>query len=399
MSSSMAKHSGFDKDLKSNNDLIRLTLDYFSTSFKAKEKKKTLAWVNLPAPTEIFYALDIIPFSPEQLATSSSFGFGVENFEIAESHGISRDACSFDSHLIGSCLSNSSPQADMMVSTSGAGCDAQGKSFEVASNLTGIPVHHMTTPFKYEDAEVIDYYKDELSRLIDFLEKKTGRELDYERLKSIVKESNEATKYFRRSNELRKARPVPIGGIECILHYPPITNLLGDVKRTTNFYKSLCDEIEQRIKEGVGVVDEDAIRIMWLHYPPLHDLRLLKHIETLGGIVVFTEPALLFWGMAEGNDTIDALSKKYTSVFSNGDAYKRIDADLKIAKMLEVDAVINFLHFGCKNICSIATMTKDAFKENMGIPVLDVDGDVIDPRNYASGQVRTRVEAFIEMLK
>ncbi|NVM00790.1 MAG: 2-hydroxyacyl-CoA dehydratase [Candidatus Helarchaeota archaeon] len=103
--------------------------------------------------------------------------------------------------------------------------------------------------------------------------------------------------------------------------------------------------------------------------------------------------------MAEGKDVIDALANKYTSMWSNGDANKRTDIDLKIIKMLDVDAAINFLHWGCKNCCSIATLTKDTLNEEMGIPVLELDGDVVDPRNYASAQIRTRIEAFIEMLK
>ncbi|NVM00791.1 MAG: 2-hydroxyacyl-CoA dehydratase [Candidatus Helarchaeota archaeon] len=293
MASYLLNLVGLDENLKCNTEVINFFIDHFYSSFNANKNGNMLAWVNLPAPTEIFYAFDIIPFAPELMASlSSTLGIAVKDFEMAESYGISRDACSFDSHLIGSCLLNTSPEADMLVSTTGTGCDAQGKSFEVASYLTGIPVHHMTTPYRNNDPEAIEYYKEELFRLIDFLENFTGKKLDYEKIKAIVKESNEASKYFRRSYELRKARPVPIGGIESVAHYSPITNLYGDVIRTKNFYKSLCDEIEQRIKDSVGVVDEDAIRIMWLHFPPMHDLGLIKHIETIGGIVLIPESSL-----------------------------------------------------------------------------------------------------------
>ncbi len=400
MASYLLNLVGLDEKLKCNTEVINFFIDHFYSSFNAKKNGNLLAWVNLPAPTEIFYAFDIIPFGPELMASlSSTLGFAIKDFEMAESYGISRDSCSFDSHLIGSSLLNSSPQADMLVSTTGTGCDAQGKSFEVTSYLAGIPVHHMSTPYRNNDPEAINYYKEELLRLIEFLEEFTGNKLDYEKLEAIVEVSNEASKCFRRSYELRRARPVPIGGIESIAHYAPITNFYGDMGRTEYFYKSLCSEIEQRIKDGIGVVNEDAIRILWLHFPPMHDLKLIKHIESIGGIVVFPEPALLWWDVAEGKNIIDALANKYTSIFSNGDAQKRIDKDLEIIKLLDVDAAIDFLHWGCKNFCSIATLTKDTLNEETGIPILEIDGDVVDPRNYASAQIRTRVEAFIEMLK
>ena len=40
---------------------------------------------------------------------------------------------------------------------------------------------------------------------------------------------------------------------------------------------------------------------------------------------------------------------------------------------------------------------KDALAE-VGVPMLNLDGDGIDDRNYAPGQEKTRVEAFLEML-
>ena len=42
-------------------------------------------------------------------------------------------------------------------------------------------------------------------------------------------------------------------------------------------------------------------------------------------------------------------------------------------------------------------MVRDAMRER-GIPVLVLDGDGADVRNYSEGQTRTRLEAFIEML-
>jgi benzoyl-CoA reductase/2-hydroxyglutaryl-CoA dehydratase subunit BcrC/BadD/HgdB len=37
--------------------------------------------------------------------------------------------------------------------------------------------------------------------------------------------------------------------------------------------------------------------------------------------------------------------------------------------------------------------------QEYGIPFLEIDGDLVDPRNYAEGQIRTRVEGFMEVME
>jgi benzoyl-CoA reductase/2-hydroxyglutaryl-CoA dehydratase subunit BcrC/BadD/HgdB len=37
--------------------------------------------------------------------------------------------------------------------------------------------------------------------------------------------------------------------------------------------------------------------------------------------------------------------------------------------------------------------------ESLGIPVLVVEGDIYDTRNYSAGQLKTRIESFAEVLK
>ena len=45
-----------------------------------------------------------------------------------------------------------------------------------------------------------------------------------------------------------------------------------------------------------------------------------------------------------------------------------------------------------------ALLQKEAMKEE-GIPMLILDGDGIDKRNNHDGQIKTRLEAFLEMLE
>jgi benzoyl-CoA reductase/2-hydroxyglutaryl-CoA dehydratase subunit BcrC/BadD/HgdB len=44
-------------------------------------------------------------------------------------------------------------------------------------------------------------------------------------------------------------------------------------------------------------------------------------------------------------------------------------------------------------------MTKKAIEKELGVPVLVLEGDCYDTRNYSASQLRTRVETFAELLR
>ncbi len=71
---------------------------------------------------------------------------------------------------------------------------------------------------------------------------------------------------------------------------------------------------------------------------------------------------------------------------------------MNAAKTLNADAVINFCHWGCKQSNGGSMLLKKVMEEN-NIPYLSIDGDGVDRRNSHDGQLRTRLEAFFEILK
>ena len=77
------------------------------------------------------------------------------------------------------------------------------------------------------------------------------------------------------------------------------------------------------------------------------------------------------------------------------DRKARMVSDL--ATELHADGVINFCHWGCKQSSGGVMLLKDEIKKT-GIPFLSLDGDGMDRRNSHDGQIKTRLEAFLELL-
>ncbi len=69
----------------------------------------------------------------------------------------------------------------------------------------------------------------------------------------------------------------------------------------------------------------------------------------------------------------------------------------KIVKDNNIDAIIELCHPGCKPACGQTSLINKYFNEKQ-IPHLSITADLIDPENYSIEQIRTRIEAFAEIL-
>ena len=69
-----------------------------------------------------------------------------------------------------------------------------------------------------------------------------------------------------------------------------------------------------------------------------------------------------------------------------------------MADWIEPDAVIHFCHWGCKQASGGSLLLKETMKSR-NIPMLILDGDGVDQRNSHDGQIKTRLEAFLEMIE
>lgn len=68
-------------------------------------------------------------------------------------------------------------------------------------------------------------------------------------------------------------------------------------------------------------------------------------------------------------------------------------------KDLNLDGVIWGYQYNCRPLAQPSHYLKRWVEETTGIPVLPLEMDFYDSRNYSAAALRTRVEAFAEMLR
>ena len=140
-------------------------------------------------------------------------------------------------------------------------------------------------------------------------------------------------------------------------------------------------------------------RILWIHLLPFYQETLKKYFNgskeyqiTAGDIVID------YMEKMDPEKPFESLAKKIIRNLYNGSYSRKADMVGELADRLKPDALIHFCHWGCKQASGGSLILKDRMKEK-GIPTLILDGDGIDKRNSHDGQIKTRLEAFLELLE
>ena len=279
-------------------------------------------------------------------------------------------------------------------------CDGKKKAWEILGE--DVPVHVMDLPQMKREKD-IKAWAEEIKELKKVIEEFTGNKVTAESLSESIKLINNKRKALSRLYECRKADKVPISGRDALV----ISQIAfyDDPARFTQMTNKLCDELEQRIKDGVSVVKEGTKRILLTGTPlAVPNWKLHNIIETSGAVVVCEEMCTgtrYFEKLVDETKTtideqIDALANRYMGIncacFTPNTG--RIDDIIRLAKEYKVDGVIDVNLKFC-SLYDVEGYTVERALKEADIPVMGIETDYTD--NDAE-QLRTRIGAFIEMI-
>ncbi|NEZ75822.1 2-hydroxyacyl-CoA dehydratase [Clostridium botulinum] len=276
-------------------------------------------------------------------------------------------------------------------------CDGKKKAWEILDEY--VPVHVMDLPQMKRDKD-FKKWGEEINDLIKKVEEITGNKITVEALKEGIRVTNAKRRALKRLYDLRKYKPSPISGLDCLL----ITQIAfyDDPKRFTEKVHELCDELEERIKNSQ---ESNKKRILITGTPmALPNWKLHSIIESLDAEVVVEETCTgtrYFEGeISEEGETLEELIKNLADRYLNINCAcftpntGRIDDIIKYTKEYEADGVIDtnlsFCHTYAAEHRDVEAKLKE---ENISIMHIETDYSTED-----SGQIKTRVEAFLEMI-
>src|SRR3972149_9827123 len=210
---------------RSQQIFYEVMLKYYQMVDKGREEGRPLAWVGL-APVEIVYAMDILPFMPEfQCMVVASEGNIAGYFDASAGYGLPIEICSVHRAMTGMDILQELPKPDLILS-SACVCDSTLKFYGTRTEYHQVPSYMLDLPH-WRDEEAIQYLTKDLEGMFHFLEEFTGKKMDYDRLKEIMRLSKEGYDLFYEIGELRNAAPTPLRAREAFRNFSVWAFMLG----------------------------------------------------------------------------------------------------------------------------------------------------------------------------
>ena len=359
-----------------------------------KKGKQVFGTFCLYVPEELILAVDGV-----SIGLCAGADVGTEEAE----RYLPRNTCALIKAFMGFKLAGLCPyveSSDLIIGETT--CDGKKKAYEILNEITG-KVYVMEMPhMKSEEGKRL--WASEVTKLAAKLTEVSGKAITLEKLNAAAAVVWEKRRALQRLSALRAADPAPISGLDALLINQ--VSFYDDPLRFTQMVNTLCDELETRVQNGVGVAPKGAPRILISGSPmAIPNWKLHAIIESSGAVVVGEESCVgernfktqvdpHFTSVDQG---LAAIAERYMTIncacFTPNEG--RLDDISAMAERLQANGVIHY----ALQFCTPYLVEAYKVKERLGkaaIPFLRIETDY---SMEDMGQLKTRVEAFIEVMK
>ena len=357
----------------------------------------TVAWCGLAVPFNLLNAMGITSCFVEFVgAVLAATGTADPFLEEAEQAGFVGDTCGYHRTVIGAARKNIMPQPDFLIATT---CPCSG-GIAIMENLAAVfnkDLFVLNVPQQASEQNVA-YLADQIRDMVKFVTRHTGEPLDEGKLRQAVENTNRARKIMEDVYQLAQNVPSPTDG-RLLTNFGLVMPLFCGTEAAVEIAQAYKDEFTARVDNGIPGVPDEKLRLLWIQNRIQFNNPLVELLEKeYRANIVSDELNDIFWDPIDPQDPYPGMARRAIAIPLNGSIQRRIGHLQKLARDYRLDGAINPCNWGCRQGTGARGLISDGLKE-IGVPVLNLEVDCVDKRNFAEGQLRTRVEAFIEMLE
>lgn len=278
-------------------------------------------------------------------------------------------------------------------------CDGKKKMYELLEEYK--PVHVLHLPQSQERPYAKEIWCEELKILQKRLEDQFGVEITEEKLREAAKNRNRLRKAFCEMYNLQTNVPPAMKGIEMMIALQQGTFTFNLEQQITAIENKVA-AAKAAYEAGERPVSEKAKRILITGCPTGGVIQKVGGvIENNGGVIVCLddcsgERTMKMLVDTEADDIMRAISDRYLeihcSVMTRNDG--RLENTKAMIEKYKVDGVIEVVLQACHTF-NVEATPMGRMVEDMGVPYMKLETDY---STTDSGQIETRVAAFIEML-
>jgi len=281
-------------------------------------------------------------------------------------------------------------------------CDSQSAAFQAMAELRNhLPCFAIDVP-PYDDERTYKYIAEELRELISFLEKNTGRKMEWERLKQVCETANRTAEYLWQWMEYRSLKPTmqpsKLSAFTMVLMITMIGSPIGEA-----IAKGLAEDARRKVESQARYFDE-KVRAVWYQDPVWWDIQLYDWMEAELGLSI---PIDIFgyycsegWINTQNMDTVlydlarltvncGPMSRQF-----RGNMKRYIDDFMHLHKRFQADCGIMAGHIACKHAWGGIGLFKEACKK-ADIPLLVFEFDMFDSRILTRKELQFELKRFV----
>jgi benzoyl-CoA reductase/2-hydroxyglutaryl-CoA dehydratase subunit BcrC/BadD/HgdB len=357
----------------------------------------TVAWCGLAVPFNLLNAMGITSCFVEFVgAVLAATGTADPFLEEAEQAGFVGDTCGYHRTVMGAARKNIMPEPDFLIATT-CPCSGGIAIMENLSDLFNKDLFVLNVP-QQDSEQNVAYLADQIRDMVKFVTRHTGEPLDEGKLRQAVENTNRARKIMQDVYQLAQNVPSPTDG-RLLSNFGLVMPLFCGTEAAVEIAQAYKDEFTARVDNGIPGVPDEKLRLLWIQNRIQFNNPLVELLEKeYRANIVSDELNDIFWDPIDPQDPYPGMARRAIAIPLNGSIQRRIGHLQKLARDYRLDGAINPCNWGCRQGTGARGLISDGLKE-IGVPVLNLEVDCVDKRNFAEGQLRTRVEAFIEMLE
>lgn len=421
---SAAGRQGSRKDLACTADATRYQKDYVRRlRHRVVEEREPFVVAQADTPHEIFHVMDI-PLITNQWwsAYISAKQLSAGCFDAMEALGYPSNSCRYCSLGFACTLADDPATAPWgglptpTVLVARLTCDCIQHVFEQWAEALGSEFFPLEAPaweakdpdwFRRSGTDWEALYEphrialmvDEMQQLIELLERRTGRRFDHAAFLRLMERINEQEAAIAEAAAMvAEARPCPVSIVDQMPN-AMIPQWHRGSDWAVDHAMRFRDEVAARVAAGSGVASRERVRLMWIGAGLWHDSTFYQALEDRLGAVFVWSMYMPFAGPQYIREIrgrpMEALASRICSMnevlhlppWMNGWMVSE-------AERFGVDAAVMLVPPGNRLSQSGTKLTRLSL-EAAGVPVLELDADMVDAKRWKRETAVDRVAQFL----
>ena len=318
-------------------------------------------------------------------------------------HGL----CSLQQVRVGAMAKGIIPIPDLITGSSYF-CDMGSKTDELLHEKYGHKAIYVDGSMDSRWGEFPDYSPQrveflgaQLNKLFATVKEVLGVEVNSEVWKKAMVTGMDLGRALGQLQQLVSSDPMPISSVELELALMLTGASTGrSMTEGPEAIKILCQDVKQRVEKGIGVIEKGAPVVMCF-LPSFSDPSIGHMIEDAGLAMSASSSSVIPpLDAATPQPTLgEEIADRQLMIGPYHSTHGLVKLMEHAVKATQVDGLIwNYL-YNCRPMALTSQLLKKWIEETTGVPTLSLESDIYDSRSYSAGTLKTKVEAFAEMLR